>query len=105
MPQVDIKPHPTMINERASATPERTYAIIPKSESLQDGFRNFTYKQLARAVDKMSWWLDDNLGKSTNLDTIAYMGPSDLRYTFLYIAALKTHRKVVLIHFNSSILY
>jgi hypothetical protein len=64
-------------------------------------YRNFTYKQLAKAVDKMSWWLEQKLGESVNLVILAYMGTSDLRYLFLYVAAIKTQRKVEL---NSSFL-
>jgi hypothetical protein len=94
MSQVDAKPYPTVIEERASDTPDRIYAIIPNSDSLQDGYRNFRYNQLAKAIDKMSWWLDQKLGKSVDLDTLAYVGASDLRYLFLYVAAIKTRRKV-----------
>jgi acyl-CoA synthetase (AMP-forming)/AMP-acid ligase II len=97
MPDADLKPYPTLIEERSRDTPDRIYAIIPKSTDVQDGYKDFTYKQLAKAVDKMSWWLDQSLGKSVDLDTVAYMGANDLRYTFLYIAAVKTRRKVTLI--------
>lgn len=95
MPQVDKKPYPILVEERARETPDRTYAIIPKSDNLQDGFINFTYNQLQKAIDSMSWWLDQNLGESVILETIAYMGASDLRYLFLYVAAIKTRRKVL----------
>jgi hypothetical protein len=90
----DRKPYPAQIDERAIHTPDRTYAIIAKSNDLDDGYQNFTYKQLARAIHKMSWWLDHTLGKSTSFDTLSYIGASDLRYTILYVAALKTHRQV-----------
>ena len=90
----DRKPYPAQIDDRAIHTPDRTYAIIAKSNDLNDGYQDFTYKQLARAIHRMSWWLDHTLGKSADFDTLGYIGASDLRYTILYVAALKTHRQV-----------
>ena len=96
MPPADPEPYPTIVEERAHNMPNRTYAVIPKSASLQDGFTNFSYQQLVKAINKMAWWLDQNVGKSVDLDTLAYVGASDLRYAFLYIAAIKTRHKVEL---------
>lgn len=87
------KPYPLMVQDRAKDTPDRTFAIIPKTDSIEDGYMNLTYSQLDRAVNKMSWWLETQLGKSKNFDTIAYMGTSDHRYTFLYLAVMKTRRQ------------
>jgi acyl-CoA synthetase (AMP-forming)/AMP-acid ligase II len=94
MPHIDLIPYPTLVAQRASKTPDRTYATIPKSDKLEDGFRNFTYRELERGMDKMSWWLEEKLEKSIDIDTVAYMGASDMRYVFLYLAAVKTRRKV-----------
>jgi hypothetical protein len=58
------------------------------------GYKNFTYGQLARAVDRMSWWLDQELGPALNFPTFAYLGASDHRYTILWLAASKTRRQV-----------
>lgn len=90
----DRKSYAVWVDERARDTPERPYAIIPRSKKLDDGYVNFNYAQLAKAVDRMSWWLDQKLGKAVNLDVIAYIGDNDLRYGLLYFAALKTRRQV-----------
>lgn len=87
-------PFPLLVDRRATNIPDRTFAIIPKTASINDGYREYKYSELAEAVNKMSWWLDSELGKSVNLDTIAYMGPPDLRYTFLVLGAIKTRRSV-----------
>jgi hypothetical protein len=90
----DRKPYPTIVEERAHETPDREYSVIPRTTTLDDGYTNFTYAQLARAVDKMCWWLDENLGKASNFETLAYIGATDQRYTFLYFATYKTRRQV-----------
>jgi hypothetical protein len=91
---VDPKPYPIVVEERAQEDPDRLYSIIPKTTKIDDGYTNFTYSQLVKAVDKISWWLDEKLGSSANLETFAYMGPSDHRYTILFLAATKTRRQV-----------
>jgi hypothetical protein len=95
MKDEDRKPFPTWVEERAAATPERVFALIPKTDIVKDGYREFTYRELARAVDKLSWFLDQELSTpAVDFDTIAYIGASDLRYTILYIAVQKTRRQV-----------
>lgn len=88
------KPYVVWVDERARDTPDRPYAITPRSEKLDDGYVSLTYAQLAKAVDRMSWWLDQKLGKASSFDVVAYIGSNDLRYAFLYFAALKTRRQV-----------
>jgi acyl-coenzyme A synthetase/AMP-(fatty) acid ligase len=91
MKDEDRKPFPTWIDERAAETPERVFALIPRAYVVQDGYQEFTYRQLARAVDKLSRFLDQELGSpAVDFETIAYTGVSDLRYTILYIAVQKT---------------
>ncbi|KAF2138742.1 uncharacterized protein K452DRAFT_300824 [Aplosporella prunicola CBS 121167] len=88
---------PTLVDERARGTPDRVYAITPKTADIADGYGETTYSQVARAVNKLAWWLDEELGKCTEtFDTIAYIGPRDLRYAFIVLAATKAHRKVLL---------
>jgi hypothetical protein len=95
MKDEDKKPFPTWIDERAAETPERVFALIPRTNVVKDGYQEFTYRQLTRAVDKLSWFLDQELGPpAVDFQTIAYMGVSDLRYTILYIAVQKTRRQV-----------
>jgi acyl-CoA synthetase (AMP-forming)/AMP-acid ligase II len=88
-PSMNRKPLPVLTDERARETPERVYSIVPKTTALEDGFVNFTYQQLARAINKTSWWLDQHLGKSVDFETFAYIGLNDHRYTILCLAAVK----------------
>lgn len=57
------KPLPTILAARARITPERTFALVPKTKELKDGYREITYAQVQRGVDRLSWWLDEKLGK------------------------------------------
>jgi acyl-CoA synthetase (AMP-forming)/AMP-acid ligase II len=89
------KPFPALIDDRATVHPDKIFAVIPKSGKLEDGFRDLTYAELARAVDKASWWLDENVGPTTtSLDMFAYMGSPDFRYALLMLGAMKTRRQV-----------
>ncbi|KAK4893661.1 hypothetical protein LTR49_028473 [Elasticomyces elasticus] len=92
---------PAAIDYRAKHTPNRVFAILPKGDSLADGFFNLTYAGLAKAVDSTAWWLEDVLGaiptehKFTDFPTVPYIGPNDYRYHLLLLAAMKTGRKVM----------
>ena len=85
------------IDHYAQKEPNRIYASVPKSDNLDDGFRDITYRDLARAINKACWWLDTRLlqVQDTSFPTFAYSGSRDLRYIALFIAGIKTGRKVV----------
>jgi len=85
---------PKIIDFNAEAHPAKLYAIFPKSEMLSDGLYEFTYKQFADSINHISWWLDESLGRNQSSDTVAYIGPKDIRYSILAVAAIKTGRKV-----------
>lgn len=85
---------PSLIDIRAQEDPQRPVWSMPSSSNLADGFRDITYGQVARAINRTAWWIDENVGKSTTFETLAYMGPPDLRYAILTIAAQKTGHTV-----------
>jgi acyl-CoA synthetase (AMP-forming)/AMP-acid ligase II len=93
--QAEKRLFPTILDDRARETPDRVYAAVPNTGKLSDGYRDITYKQVAIASNKVAWWLEENAGKSTLLDCIAYIGPPDLRYAFLVIAAAKVGYKIL----------
>lgn len=96
-------PYPKFIAQIAATNPERAYACIPKTQDILDGYRDFTYPELCRAVDRMSFWLDEQLGKAKDgeLPTFSYLGVNDLRYVFVYLAAMNTRRKVLVLGMTS----
>ena len=86
---------PHVIDYFAHHEPDRVFAAISQSESVANGFQDITMKAMANAVDHMAWWLSRSLKKkSDKRHTLAYIGPSDLRYTIILFAAIKCRWRV-----------
>lgn len=82
-----------LIDTFAHDTPNRIYCSLPTSTKIEDGYgyKDISYYQLANAINHTAQWIQRQLGPpSVDYQTIAYLGPSDLRYTILTIAAQKT---------------
>ena len=45
---------PTLIDSVAASEPDRTWASVPISQNLEDGFLDISYGQLADAVDMLA---------------------------------------------------
>ncbi len=77
--------------------PNKLYALTPRSNDAKD-LVDITYGQFANAINAVAWWLDEELGPSTdvNFPSFAYLGPKDLQYTIIAMAALKVRRRVIL---------
>ncbi|KAL8829644.1 MAG: hypothetical protein Q9191_001895, partial [Dirinaria sp. TL-2023a] len=87
---------PALVDECARTNPEYVFAMIPKTADLADGFRDITIESFARAVNEVAHRIDSTAGKSTKFDTIAYIGPTDLRYFVIALAATKAGYKTLL---------
>lgn len=78
------------IDYHARESPDRIFALVPKTQNVADGFCDVNMKTMATAVDYMAWWLD---GHSKNLSkdekVLAYIGVSDIRYPIIFFAAIK----------------
>ena len=80
----------------ATSTPQALYAEYPVSTTTcEKGFYKITYAKLANAVDRIAWWLVDNLGLGRESETLAYIGPNDLIYPALILGAVKAGYKVL----------
>ncbi|KZF22836.1 NRPS-like enzyme [Xylona heveae TC161] len=84
---------PTIIDERARMGYAKPYASIPRSTDVSLGFRDVSYRELANAINRCAWWLEEKLGRSDGFETLAYIGPTDLRYIILTVATIKTGYK------------
>jgi acyl-CoA synthetase (AMP-forming)/AMP-acid ligase II len=82
------------LTAKAYIYPSETYAHIPNGSTVEEGFRAVTYEQILHAVDATAFWLEDQLGKSTDFETLLYVGVSDLRYVLIFFAAQKCGYKV-----------
>ncbi|KAI0547105.1 male sterility protein-domain-containing protein [Xylaria curta] len=80
---------PNIIDDVAQNEPSRVFASIPVSEDLSDGYLDVTYRTIANAINRASWWLSENLGLANTSEVFSYMGPNDLRYSIFLVAAIK----------------
>ena len=89
----DLIPH--LVDKRARLTPDAIYAEYPVSTvSYDKGYRQITYGDFANAVNGAARWLIDTLGPGQSFETLAYIGPNDLRYPALILGAVKAGYKV-----------
>lgn len=91
---------PSLFDDIAESDPNRLFVSVPRSANLHDGFRDVTYHNFARAIDRCSRWMEGRLGTSQTFKTITYIGPFDLRYPIILLAAVKTGHKVSLIQYS-----
>lgn len=87
---------PALVDECARTNPDFVFAMVPKTSNLADGFQDITVKSFARAVNAVAHRIDTSAGRSTKFDTIAYIGPTDLRYFVIALAAAKVGYKTLL---------
>ena len=90
----DLLPH--LVDQRARLTPEVTFAEYPiTATSYNEGFRKISYGDFANAVNGAAQWLTQTLGPGKDFNTLAYMGPNDVRYPALILGAVKAGYKVL----------
>jgi acyl-CoA synthetase (AMP-forming)/AMP-acid ligase II len=85
---------PTVVDEIAKQTPGLTYASVPLTTNISNGFKDITFSDIASAANHIAAWTERTLGRSSSFDTIAYMGLNDLRYVAVFLGAVKCGYKV-----------
>ena len=85
---------PITIDQIAEHNPDRAWASIPVSSSLSDGYSDVSFRSFANAINRAAWFLEATFGRSSNSETIAYIGKSDMRYHTMSMAAAKTGYQV-----------
>ncbi|KAJ9252890.1 hypothetical protein DTO195F2_7311 [Paecilomyces variotii] len=80
----------TTLDRLAEKTPDKLFAVIPQGSELTSGFRDLSMKDLAQAVNLMSWWIENTIGPAQSRETLAYMGSNDVRYFIFMLACQKT---------------
>jgi len=83
-----------IIDQRARDDHSRPYAAIPRTTNISDGFQDISWKVFANAINRCAAWMEARLGVSTSFQAVAYLGPLDLRYQILAVAAGKTGHAV-----------
>jgi hypothetical protein len=82
-----------IVDYYAATKPKDIFIEYPKSSTLEEWVM-IDYATFKKAVDRMSWWLDD-LFKSGQSDTraVCYIARSDFRYFVAMIAAIRSNCK------------
>ena len=84
-----------VIDQRAQIEPGTSFVEVPVSSTTYEaGYKPVNYRQFANAINGAAWWLEKELGKGQSHETLAYIGPNDLRYLILIVAAVKVGYKV-----------
>ncbi|KAH8156102.1 hypothetical protein CIB48_g12145 [Xylaria polymorpha] len=88
---------PQIVDNVADEQPDHVYGSWPVDQSsYRVGVRNITYIQLANIVNGLAWWLVKQLGPEKHGEVLAYVGPNDVRFTALVLAAMKTGHRLFL---------
>ena len=85
---------PSIIAQNAKEDPSGLFARFPKGTSYADGFQDVTKLQFAFAIDHTAALIEAQYGKGVDFETLAYIGPNDLRYLIMLVAGIKTGYKV-----------
>lgn len=83
---------PVLVDELASSQPSRPFASMPVSADARDmseGYRDVDVAGIARGVNRMAWWIEEQCGRIETFETLAFMEKQDLRYQIVQITANK----------------
>ncbi|KAK1148116.1 putative NRPS-like protein biosynthetic cluster [Aspergillus melleus] len=85
-------PIPALLDELADLHPHQPMVSIPcDSHDASAGYRDVSYGEFARAVNRAAWWIVETLGsRSSSFEALHYVAPQDLSYMVLAVAAVKT---------------
>ena len=86
---------PNVVDRRAVEHPEAVFGEYPLSpQTYGHGFRSVTYKDLANVINGLAHWLKKTLGVAGSSEHLPYLGPNDVRYPALILAAVKVGHTV-----------
>ncbi|KAI0543172.1 hypothetical protein GGR58DRAFT_509903 [Xylaria digitata] len=96
-PENNTRLLPSLIEDLAHSDPSRILYSVTKTKDPADGFNDICAADFARAVDRCSWFINQELGVGIEFPTLAYIGPQDLNYAILVLASIKTSYKLLLV--------
>ncbi|KAF1849275.1 acetyl-CoA synthetase-like protein [Cucurbitaria berberidis CBS 394.84] len=104
----DILPYgrrliPTIVDHNAKTQPDRACFSIPRSEVLQDGFRDISWRTYANAINKTAHFIQGKIGRSSSFETVMYLGFPDLRAFLVLVALIKTGHKALFSSYHNSL--
>jgi hypothetical protein len=84
---------PHFTKQNAEADPNGVFARIPAGTKYTDGYKDVSKLQFHNAVNHTAYLMGNNLGSSKDFETLAYIGPGDLRYSIIVVAGMKAGYK------------
>lgn len=94
---------PNLIDHYARVRPDQLWAEYPRSPmSYDQGYRPINYRDYANVINGIAWWLTETIGPGKD-ETLAYIGPNDVRYPALVLGALKAGYCMLLLSPRNSI--
>ncbi|CAO2652023.1 Nn.00g003060.m01.CDS01 [Neocucurbitaria sp. VM-36] len=94
---------PTIIDYNARTKPDGACFSIPRSEGLQHGFRDITWRAYANAINKTAHFIQKEIGCSSSFETVMYLGCPDLRAYLVLVALIKTGHKALFSSYQNSL--
>ncbi|KAL1796164.1 hypothetical protein ACET3X_004704 [Alternaria dauci] len=80
---------PQIMDQLARTQPDRVVFSIAKPSNAGLELRDISAHAFAKAVDKTAWWLRHQVGESTSVRPVGYIGPHDLRHILITYACVK----------------
>ncbi|EXJ86687.1 hypothetical protein A1O3_03640 [Capronia epimyces CBS 606.96] len=96
---------PTVVEDAARKRPDRVAYSFPVTDDPAAGFHDITNRRFAIGVNRTAWWIERCFGKPEpkSFPTIGYIGPNDLQYGLLMLAAVKVGFKMLFLSPRNSI--
>ncbi|OJJ47403.1 hypothetical protein ASPZODRAFT_16084 [Penicilliopsis zonata CBS 506.65] len=91
-----------LVDQLAENHPNLLYCVHPESQDGDIFWREVTITMLARAINRLAWWIEDKL-KHARGQVLAYMGSNDLRYAAFILACVKTGNRALLLSTRNSL--
>ena len=93
-PSQSVRTLSSVVDALAVQQPHDVWVRVPRASTVEDGFDDITWLQLATAVDRLAYWMFYAQGVRADHGSIAYTGVNDVRYGMVVLAAMKVGCKV-----------
>ncbi|KAJ5180461.1 hypothetical protein N7492_003671 [Penicillium capsulatum] len=86
-----------IFDSAAANTPEKLYCVQPISSDISQGWAQITFGDLSNAINRMAYWIKDNVVSSDQPETLAYIGANDVRYVVFSFACMRLRLPTLLL--------
>ncbi|EFY86027.1 NRPS-like enzyme, putative [Metarhizium acridum CQMa 102] len=88
-----------VVDQIAASEPSRPFQFQPKTNKHEDGWVPVTFEEFANAINHVAHIIAETVKKdgTGEFPTLAYVGPNDVRYGILLLAAIKAGCKALFV--------